>query len=171
MSDPERVGQLLIRSRHGILAYIRCGLPEIHAVEDVFQEVSKTALEKAQEYREGTDFPAWARAIARFKILEWFRSRRGRTLNDEVLKGLDRAFTEVTPSSDNEERKEALRQCLETLPDKSRRILQLRYVEELTPGGIADRMDQTRPSINSALQRIRESLRLCAARRLGEVGT
>ena len=46
--------------------------------EDVLQEVFLTLTQKAAEFQPGTDFVAWARAIARIKVLQRYRSRPGR---------------------------------------------------------------------------------------------
>jgi DNA-directed RNA polymerase specialized sigma24 family protein len=54
--------------------------------------------------------------------------------------------------------------------ERVRRFLVLRYVDGLPPGTIARETDQTRVSVNSLLQRIREKLRSCIERRLALKG-
>jgi len=163
MSDPVTVSQQVLRHRHALLALIRSFIPDPHAVEDIFQEVSLVAIEKAAEFLDGTNFPAWARAIARFKIREHLRARRGVALSDAFFDGMESAFAQ---GEDLEERKEALRRCLGQLPEKSRQLLAWRYADGLDPAGIAGRMRHTRTGVNSLLQRLRESLRECLDRQI-----
>jgi len=167
MSDPVSVSREVLRHRHSLLAYIRAFIPDPHAVEDVFQEVSLVAIQKAAEFRDDTNFPAWVRTIARFKIQEQLRARRGVALSDALFDGMENAFTE---GGDLDDRKEALRRCLGQLPEKSRQLLAWRYADGLDPAGIAGRMRQTRTGVNSLLQRLRESLRDCLARQLAAEG-
>ena len=47
-------------------------------------------------------------------------------------------------------------------------MLVWRYEEGLTAASIADRTGQSRASVNSLLQRVREILRTCVERRLSE---
>ena len=167
MSDSVTVSREVLRHRHALLAYIRAFIPDPHAVEDVFQEVSLVAIQKAAEFRDGSNFPAWARAIARFKIQEQLRARRGVALSDALFDGMEHALAR---EEDLDERREALRRCLGQLPEKSRQLLAWRYADGLDPAGIAGRMQQTRTGVNSLLQRLRESLRDCLERQLAAEG-
>jgi RNA polymerase sigma-70 factor (ECF subfamily) len=158
------ITRLLIRHRHGILAYLFSLLHNHHAVEDVFQEVSIIAIQKAHEFQLGTNFVAWVLAIARNKVREHLRARLGITIEESLLEQMQAAFDAV--DVDLERRKSALRQCLTSLEEKTRRFLELRYQENMSPAAIAMETQQTRSAINSILQRLREKLRACVERRL-----
>jgi RNA polymerase sigma-70 factor (ECF subfamily) len=166
MSDAARVSQLLLRHRHGLLAFIHALLPDPHAAEDLFQEVSLVVVQKAGDFEDGTDFPAWSRSILRNKVREHLRARRGVQVDESLLEELDRDFRAVEEGRDADGRREALRRCLGELPDRARRALVLRYDEGLAPAEIGDRLGQTRPAVNSLLQRAREALRDCVERGL-----
>lgn len=161
MSDAAQVSQLLLRHRHGLLAFTYSLIPDYHAVEDLFQEVSLVVVQKASEFREGSDFPAWARAILRNKIREHLRKRQIR-LDEALLDLLEREFQSVETNTDS--RKEALRRCLGALTDRVRQALSWRYDEGLSAADIAKRSGQSRPAVNSILQRAREALRECVER-------
>ena len=165
MSDPATVTGLILRHRHEVVASLYAVVPDYHAVEDMFQEVCLVAIQKAAEYRDGTHFVAWVRAIARYKVREQLRRRSGMALDDAFFDGLDRAFDDARASLDPDLRKEQLRRCLGELQAGSREILALRYEEGLTPAGIAGRTGRSRAGVNSLLQRIREILRDCVERR------
>ncbi|HVR86835.1 MAG TPA: sigma-70 family RNA polymerase sigma factor [Planctomycetota bacterium] len=169
MSDPATVSRLVLQVRHELLAYLYSALPDYHAVEDAFQETCLVAVQKAAEFRDGTNFAAWARAIARHKLREQLRKRTGVLLADAFFDGLDRAFDEARAALDPDPRKEALRLCLAELHDGARQMVSLRYDEGLDPAAIAGRMGKSRAAVNSLLQRIREILRECVDRRLTPV--
>ena len=162
MSDAATIAQLVLRHRHPLLAYLYACVPDAHAVEDIFQEVCLVAVQKAAEFEDGTDFAAWARTIARNKVREQLRARRGVTLDDAFFDVLGAAF----PPVDADRRKDALRHCLGELETRARQILSWRYDEGLSAAQIAGRAGQSRAAVNSILQRIRETLRDCAGRRL-----
>src|SRR5437762_224290 len=92
MSDAATVTQLIVKHRHGVVAYLYGVVPDYHAVEDIFQEVCLIAIQKAAEFQEGTNFVGWVRAIARNKIREHLRRRSGVLLDDPFFDGLDQAF-------------------------------------------------------------------------------
>jgi RNA polymerase sigma-70 factor (ECF subfamily) len=171
MQDPAAlVNQLLLKHRHGILAYLYSALHDYHAVEDVFQEVCLVAFQKAGDFRPGTNFPAWIRAIAFHKLREHLRTRRGVSAEEAFFHAMEGAFRKLDEEGELERRKDALRQCLDQVEERVRRFLVLRYVDGLPPGTIARETDQTRVSVNSLLQRIREKLRSCIERRLALKG-
>ncbi len=163
MSDPAAVARLVLKHRHALLAYFYAAVPDAHAVEDLFQDLCLVAVRKAADFQDGSDFAAWARAIARHKIHEHLRVRRGVQVDESFLDSLDAAFP---PPADGDRRKDALRRCLEGIQARARRILAWRYDEGLAPAEIARRSGQSRAAVNSLLQRLRESLRDCAERRL-----
>lgn len=166
MSDAAHVSQLLLKHRHGLLAFIHGLVADPHAAEDVFQEVSLVVVQKAAEFEEGTNFPAWARSILRHKVREHLRRRQGVQVDEALLDELDRDFRAVEEGLDPDGRREALRRCLGKLTDRVRRALVLRYDEGLAPGEIGERIGQTRAAVNSLLQRAREALRECVERGL-----
>jgi RNA polymerase sigma-70 factor (ECF subfamily) len=166
MSDPSHVSQLLLRHRHSLLAFIHGLVADPHASEDLFQEVSLVVVQKASEFEEGTNFPAWARSILRNKIREHLRRRQGVLIDEALLDELDRDFRAVEEGLDPDGRREALRRCLGTLADRVRQAIVLRYDEGLSMGEIAARVGQTPAAVNSLLQRAREALRDCVERGL-----
>src|SRR5688572_9520921 len=84
--------------------------------EDLFQNTYLILCEKWEQYREGTNFLAWARQIARYEFLASVDPERRPfvTTEMEVLESAMRAAESqgVAPST----RCEALRVCLEQMP-------------------------------------------------------
>ena len=67
------------------------------------------------------------------------------------------------PASQQED---ALRRCLEELPDKARALVQFRYHESLKVDDIASRIAGSPEAIQKALSRLRDRLQKCVERRL-----
>lgn len=162
----ETVQRLFLRHAGPLKGFILGLVPDLNAAEDVFQEVFLTATAKAAEFREGTDFAAWTRAIARFKALELYRSG-GRTspLDLKILEQLAEAAPAPVPE-DWSRRRAALDDCLQRVAPKSREIVDLRYTQGLLPPEIAQRIAWSVSAVHVALSRVRKALRECAERRL-----
>lgn len=165
MSDPAIVAQLIVKHRHDIVAFLYGMVPDPHAVEDLFQEICLVTVRKAAEFQDGTNFLGWARVIARHKLREHLRNRIGIQPDDRFFETIEQAFDETSSGLQADPRRDALRHCLDLLQPESRRILSLRYDEGLNVGAIADRIGRSRTAVHSLLQRIREVLKECVARR------
>src|SRR5262249_33193842 len=145
----EEVQRLFLRHSGLLRGFILGLLPDHNRAEDVFQEVFLTVTRKAQEFQPGTNFPAWARRIARPKVLEQCRASRGapHLLAPEALDSVLRVADCV--DEDWSERRDALKRCLEQLAPRAREILELRYCEEfLPPPAIARRVSWTVNAVN-----------------------
>ncbi len=155
--------------RHaGILRGFILGLlPDHDRSEDVFQELFLTITRKAEDYRPGTNFLAWARAIARLKVLEQYRSTQAgpHLLDPDALDAVIASAEELDDSW--ADRRAALAQCLDQLAPRAREILELRYCEDcLPPPEIASRLSWTVNAVNVALSRARKFLQECTRRRM-----
>src|SRR5579871_2381594 len=72
-----------------LFAYLVSLLGDIHEARNVLQETNLELWRKSAEFMVGTDFGAWARAIAHYKVLASLRDkRRDRLLFDEELLNL-----------------------------------------------------------------------------------
>lgn len=138
-------------------------------VEDVLHEVFLTVTAKAGNFVPGSDFLAWARAIARFKASEARRKRF------PAAQGLDdaawQAVADAAPVLDEgwESRREALSICLDDLAPRARQVIDLRYSAPiLTMDEIARRMSWGVGAVKVALTRARQALRDCVERKLAQ---
>ena len=142
------------------------------AADDIFQEVFLTVARREADFRRDGNFLAWARGIARNKVLEHYRRQRAKPLlfDEQLLELL--AASADTSGERLERRREALAQCLERLAPRAREVVDLRYAEQpLAPPGIAQRIGWTTNAVNVALSRARAFLRECTSQLLagGEV--
>ena len=64
----------------------------------------------------------------------------------------------------------ALQDCIKKLPEKSRQLVRLKYLEGLNSRELACRLNRKAGSIRVTLQRIREQLGVCVEKQMEAVG-
>lgn len=132
---------------------------------DVIQEVFLTVTRKADQFKLGTNFPAWITTITKFKAREALRRPpvRFETLSENTLNALCAA----DPSLDDFERRvHHFEHCLSELAPQARRIMEMRYQGAHLPTFIARQLGQTVGSVKVTLSRARAVLRACVERKL-----
>ena len=168
--DAEYV-RLLVSHQTNIRAFVISCMPGVTGVSDVVQETNLVLWEKRAGFELGTNFSAWAFAIARNKALSHLKKLRRdqRPVLDEALIG-DLA-AEFGRNSDAERMGawfDALELCLAKLTDDQRDLIEFRYRsrKELAeyPSG------SSTGALRAKLHRIRALLRRCVQSTLGEGG-
>ena len=107
-----------VLSRH-LRAYLRRRIPQRHDdVEDLVQEVLLAVHNARHTYRADEPLTAWVHAIARYKLMDFFRAHaRRESLNDPLDDYADLlAASDDTPT----EARRDIGKLLEHLPDKQR---------------------------------------------------
>ncbi|MFQ3649019.1 MAG: sigma-70 family RNA polymerase sigma factor [Gemmataceae bacterium] len=163
----EEVQRLFLRHSPVLRGFILGLLPDSNRAEDVFQEVFLTITRKAADFDLDTNFLAWARSIARLKVLEACRASRGGValLDPEALDSLCQVAEEV--GEDWDQRRRILASCLKRLAPRAREIVEMRYsVDQLSPSTIAERLSWSVNAVHVALSRARKFLQECTRRRL-----
>ena len=171
--EPDRQAQFLshfLRHQDDVRAVIASMVRDRIACDDIFQEVALVLWRKFDSFDSTRSFGAWARGIAVRKVLQSFeKSRRTPVaLSPETMEAILSAFDAEEPGEP--ERDEALTACIGQLPEKSRRLLALRYDDGLSLESIAQRIASTLDAVNKALSRIRLALRHCIEQRIAEAG-
>ena len=154
------------KSERDLRAFIGSVIRDVHAREDIFQEVSRTLWEKFDDFDLSCSFGAWARGIASRKILE-ARRRSARfplLFSPETLAAIASAFDEIDEPAAS--REAALHLCLDALPPRSRQILTARYEERQPCEQIAQAMGSHLKAIHQTLSRLRRTLHECITKRL-----
>lgn len=152
------------RHENDIRAVIGSMVRDPQARQDILQDVALVLWKKFDEYDGVHSFGAWARGIAVRKVLQSFaRARRVPVpVAPDVIESVIAAYDETEPGeTEPSERQEALRRCLERLPDASRRLIELRYGKSLKLREVAERVGSTLDAAHKALSRIRDRLRDC----------
>ena len=157
---------LFIEHQTSLRAFIGSLVRDRHTRDDIFQEVALTLWNEFPRYDRARPFGAWARGIAANKVLQRFHkdTRQPVLFAPEAIQALLDAYdrTETPPS----QHADALQQCLEQLPERSRRLLSLRYEQSLKLGQIAERLSTTLEAVHKALSRLRVRLQECVEQRL-----
>lgn len=163
-----------VRDHHvGLRAFVRSLGVAPMWVDDVAQEAFIVAYDRLDEFDETRDFGAWVRGIARNLVINERRkdARRKRILSDNLTDIL--VSTSSVPEVEKEELGDrgaaqllALRQCLDTLPEKSRNLVVSRYQNDASAPDIAEKLGMKAPAVRKALERVRVSLRKCMEEKL-----
>lgn len=161
-----RVQTLFVQHQPQIRTFIQSLVPEFSAADDLLQECFLTVTEKAHEFSLQSNFLAWVRVIARFKILALHRdaSRSPLLLSEDVLESLMLAAPdpehEPAPSA-VQGSLETLRSCLLKLAPAAREMIHLRYFSQYGPSEISRLRECSVNAVNVTLARSREALRRC----------
>jgi len=161
-----------IPSQRRLRAFIRSCVWDRARCDDTFQEVSLALWRQFDKYDPARPFPAWARGVAAKTILRGAREARQSSLvlSAPAVAALEDAFATFDDSAPGDA--EALRHCLQELPDKSRALLRLRYQESLKLSVIASQTSSSVSAVHKALTRLRDVLQKCVRRRQrAEMGT
>jgi len=142
-------------------AYLLAATGDMHAADDLLQEVSSVLWEKFGQYDQDRAFRPWAMGIARLEVLKWRQSlgRSREVLSAQVVEAL--ADTAAEHAGDADERLIHLRECVDGLAGKTRRLVQLRFGRVWPIRQIAEHLGKSVAAIEMALVRARRALRAC----------
>jgi RNA polymerase sigma-70 factor, ECF subfamily len=167
----ERFLALFLPEQGSVRAFIRSIVWDRNRCDDLFQEVALVLWRELDRYDAGRPFGAWARGVAARTVLKSLRQakRSPLALSPEAIQALEAAFDQVAFEESNRpasHAEDALRHCVERLPDKSRTLVRLRYGEALKVADIASRVRSSPEAVQKALSRLRDALHKCVERRL-----
>jgi RNA polymerase sigma-70 factor (ECF subfamily) len=173
MHEPERTsdptGEFLVlfaKHQRTILLYLTSLLPTQTDVDDVFQETSLVLWREFENFRLGSNFGAWACAIAFNQVRAWRtrQSRESLVFSDMFLQSISDEL--IDSAGYLEERSQALQKCIECLPEHHRELIRHRYDSGHSIELIAEQAQRSTVSVYRMLSRIRESLHECVSKRL-----
>jgi RNA polymerase sigma-70 factor (ECF subfamily) len=162
------LARLWVQSQSAISAYLTANVIDVHHAEDLVQEVAQVVAESFGEYDRRRSFTSWALGIARNRLLKYYRSRaRDRlVLSEAALGKLADALERVEHEA--EDRRIALRACLERIEGRRRTVLELRYGENAKVMAIAQQLQMSPDAVSVMLHRIRTILYECIQRQLAK---
>lgn len=160
------------REQREIYVYIRSLLFRQQDAEEVFQETCIALWEHFDQFQSGTNFRAWARQIARYRVLAFCKKRRQEealVFNNDVLE-LIADTVDQNPTA-SEARQAALRECCKKLSREDQALIEQRYARRITTVRVAADLGRPLNTVYKALQRIRRGLRECIERSLARTRT
>ena len=167
----ERLSRLWMQAEPAVNAYVFAAVQRFQDAEDVVQQVALAAARRFEEYDASRPFVAWVLWLAKSKIIDHYRAQgRQKRVFSETL--LDQTATRlVERQAADQAGSVALEKCIEKLPPKSRKILDLRYVDDASMDAIAQAIDSTAGSVRVMLFRIRDLLAECVKTELAKEAT
>ena len=148
-----------------VSAYVRSMILNYHDSEDVIQTVAVIFAEKFQDLDPSRDLVPWVLRIARYEVVNYFRAqgREQKLLDEKVQLRLEQAYRAI--HGESEDIKEALHTCIESLHDRPRHVLKLRYFREMEIRDISQRLGLSSNAVYIILCRVREALANCVQKK------
>jgi RNA polymerase sigma-70 factor (ECF subfamily) len=161
--------EILIREneRH-VWAFLRSAV-DASAAEDLFQQTCLAAWSAMDRYDRTRPFGPWLRGIASRILWSHLRASGGTVpLDEAALEALgarfDRCFDRRT--DDAADRLDALRDCVERLPDEGKVLVDDYYRDGMSCMEIAAKRRESVDAVKKRLQRTREALAACVDAKL-----
>ncbi len=148
-------------------AYVYLFISPQADADDVIQETALAAARDFSKFDHKRPFLEWVVGIARNRVRQHFQSKgrdRCLVLDAEALEALEGAY--YRNDSYHDDVRDGLSFCLRKLPEKSRKLIEARYLLCLTPASIAERYGTTPATVYTRLSQLRVALRGCIERRL-----
>ncbi|HCD52160.1 MAG TPA: RNA polymerase subunit sigma-24 [Balneolaceae bacterium] len=150
-----------------IFFHIRKMIKEKEMVEDLVQEVFMKAFKNLDSYSNEYAFSTWLYRIATNHTIDYLRKKKLQTfsINDPVktkdgemeVQLPDTSFSTDAPVM-KQERKEIVQNAIANLPEKYRKVIQMRHMEELSYDEIAEALDLPLGTVKAHIFRARELL-------------
>jgi RNA polymerase sigma-70 factor (ECF subfamily) len=155
-----------VQSQSAVSAYITANVIDLHHVEDLVQEVAQVCAEKYSTFDRDRSFTSWALGIARHRLLKYYRTRsRDRlVLSEPALELLEAALVRV--EHEGEERRDAVRRCLQQIEGRRRQVLEMRYGMGTKVADIAVQLDMSPSAVSVMLHKVRAALVKCVSQLL-----
>lgn len=155
------VARLWTLAQPAVSAFVASMVRDIHARDDILQNVAVAVLDSFGSYDPSRPFIAWAIGVARNQVRLYLRrqSRERLAFDQPALDHLERAFAEI--SSRDVRMLDYLDDCVASLEQRGERLCELRYTNDLKPAAIAPLVGMSPNGVAKALQRIRDLLRVC----------
>lgn len=158
--DREAFLKLLALHEAQLLGFLCAIVPGYQDAEDLFQQTILTMWQKFADFEPGTSFVGWGCQVARFKAMNYLRTKRLPSLDSDVLELLAVAQQNEEPEG-RLARRRALASCLEKLREADRQIVQSAYSDGASVKELANQLGRSAGGVSNSLARIRAALYEC----------
>ena len=157
-----KIIEVLLKSRMKLTAYIRTIVGDFHCAEDVFQEVSVKAIRSSSQFKDVKHLERWLWVVCRNDALIKHREQKKLPvlIDKDILDTIYEEF-QKTNIYDSEDVAIKLERCLGKLTGFSRKLIMLRYRNNLTGQKLAKELNRKVQSVYVALSRTHKTLREC----------
>jgi len=135
--------------------------------DDLAQQTFVFAFEHLRDYRIGTRFLAWLKAIARNIAMDYLKRRSQRQASQErfLRAEIARRSADLTGVDVLEARLERLQDCVQRLPEPQRSFLRQAHDRTSTLDALSRKLQRSAPALRKQISRLYELLRHCMDRR------
>lgn len=158
---------LLTKHQQAIRLYVTALMAGSPDSADVAQQANTTIWKKRADFVPGTNFKAWAFAVARYEVLN-HRRRVARESRWVFSDSIEEDFASELPEFGDglERRQEALRDCLARLRPAQRELIRHRYTLGTPLKEYAEQVGRSAAGLKVTLHRLRTALGQCIERKL-----
>lgn len=153
--------ECLMQNQMRIYAYILSLVRNYHDADDIMQNTVQTMYQKYEESLPIANFVAWGIQIAHFKILDY----RKKKVNSHIAYD-NHLFEKLVSVAEcqiekSDEKLDKLARCLNRLTPRARKIIELRYYQDLKPRQISSLLGLSILNIYKSISRIHGLLLDC----------
>lgn len=165
-SQARELSVLWTKAHPIVAAYFRSSLRDFHRAEDLLQETAAVVAEKFTTFDASRPFTSWVLGIARNKLLHHMRTHSNdkHVFDDTTIGKIAAAYAEMEPEISSMQ--SALEACVERVQGRSRKLIEMRYVRELTPAKIAALTGMNANAVAVMLHRVRRALKDCIEKQI-----
>ncbi len=158
---------LLSLNYQSIYSYILMLVANHNNADDIMQETTILMYEKFNVFEKGTDFLSWARKIAKYKTMEYYRKQKREKLvfDQDLVELIDQECKTFKENEDDW--LDTLGKCVSDLERSDRELLHIRYHENASVLEISRRFGCSFQKVYRAMARINGLLHRCMRRKLG----
>lgn len=158
----ERFLNLLMQKQMRIYAFILSVVRNFEDADDIFQDTVNTMWQKFSENQPIQNFVSWGIQVAYYKILE-YRKKQKRNVHVHFDSQLfDKVLAAAkTINMECDDRIEKLKKCLKRLGPRGKKIIELRYYQDLKPQQISELLGLSVLNVYKIMSRIHSQLVHC----------
>ena len=156
-AQARQLSMLWTKAHPIVSAYFRACLWDFHQAEDLLQETAAAVAEKFMTYDPSRSFTSWVLGVARNKLLHHHRTHANdrHVFDDKAISQLADLYAEMEPEVTLMHT--ALESCIDRVNGRPRKLLEMRYVRELTPAKIAAMTGMNANAVSVMLHRVRRT--------------
>lgn len=165
--DEDSYKQLVEKYERALYFHILKMISDREQVEDLVQESFVKAFDNLDTYNTSYAFSTWLYRIATNHTIDYLRKKKLQTLSiNEPVKtkegNMKMQLRDHSASTDRKiikkQRQKIVRNAIEALPEKYRRVIRLRHMEEKSYKEIAEELDMPLGTVKAHIFRARELL-------------
>ncbi len=166
ITEDQLVG-VLLRERVRLVAFIRIHVGDAHIADDIFQEVSIQAVQSRSEIDDESHLNHWLRRVARHRAIDHVRraGSQPQRLDDQLMEQMEARWARFD-AIESKDMTEALSLCMGKLTDRARRIVEMRYAEDLPSRVIAEQLGQNVQTVYKSITRAHRTLADCVSEQI-----